>query len=285
MTVSALRTYFIGELKGYYPDTEIRSFFYLLSDHILNLKKIDIALNQNEVIKEKNYHKFQIAVERLKTYEPIQYILGETEFYGLKFKVNNSVLIPRPETEELVDWIIKSNSNKANINILDIGTGSGCIAISLAKNFPNAEVFALDVSEKAISVAKKNANKNNIKIEFINQDILNVSSDFGKYKFDVIVSNPPYVRMIEKEQMQANVLDFEPHLALFVEDNDALVFYKAVVEFANKYLKDKGQLYFEINESLGKSSSNLLEKANFINIELRKDISEKDRMLKGIKNE
>lgn len=285
MTITALRTYFISELKGYYPETELLSFFYILSNYILKLNKLEIALNQNQFVKGKKYHKFQIAVERLKTYEPIQYIIGETEFFRLNFKVNNSVLIPRPETEELVDWIIKDNFNKSKVKILDIGTGSGCIAISLAKNLTNAEVFALDVSQKAISIAEKNAINNEAKVEFIIQDILNVKSNFGNNKFDIIVSNPPYVRMQEKEQMQANVLDYEPHLALFVEDNDALIFYKATVEFSKEFLNQKGQLYFEINEYLGKTTSKLLQEANFTNIELRKDISEKDRMLKGIKNE
>lgn len=285
MKINALRTYFTSELKGYYPETEISSFFYLLTEHILKLNKLEVALNHDELIKGKKYHKFQIAVERLKTYEPIQYVIGETEFYGLNFKVNNSVLIPRPETEELVDWIIKENKTKKGINILDIGTGSGCIAISLAKNLPDANVYAIDVSDKALSVATENSQKNKAKVNFIQQDILQYENMVLNEKFDVVVSNPPYVRQLEKDLMQANVLDYEPHLALFVEDDDALIFYKAIVEFSKLFLKNDGELYFEINEYLAKETIELFKMSNFNKIELRHDFSGKDRMLKGIKNE
>jgi release factor glutamine methyltransferase len=270
---------------GYYPETEITSFFHLLCEHILNLSRIDVTLSLYQVVSGKKYHKFQIAIERLKIYEPIQYIIGETEFYGLNFEVNNSVLIPRPETEELVDWIIKENKVKNEINILDIGTGSGCIAIALAKNLKNVSVFALDISNNALDVAKKNAANNEVDIEFIEHDILNLGLEIKDLKFDIIVSNPPYVRKLEKDLMHDNVLKHEPHLALFVDDENALLFYNTIAEFSKKHLSKNGHLYFEINENLGESSKALLENKNFKQVELRKDINQKYRMLKGVRHE
>jgi release factor glutamine methyltransferase len=208
--------------------------------------------------------------------------LGKTSFYGLEFEVNENVLIPRQETEELVDWIIKDVTvlrNSPGLKILDIGTGSGCIAISLARNIPNAQVFAIDVSEKALATAQKNAQINTVNVTFINQNIL--ETEDLQQQFDIIVSNPPYVRNLEKEEIKKNVLDNEPHLALFVEDNDALIFYKKIVELAQKNLVPNGQLYFEINQYLGKEMVELLKKMNFATIELRKDIYGNDRMIKG----
>ncbi len=285
MILKTLRTYFNSELVGYYPDTEITSFFHILAEHILKLKRIDIALNLYKVVSGKKYDKFQVEIERLKKYEPIQYIIGETEFYGLPFKVNNNVLIPRPETEELVEWIINSVDNKDNLKILDIGTGSGCISVSLAKNLPNAKVYALDVSHEALKVAKENAKLNNVDVELIEANILSISHSAldAESTFDIIVSNPPYVRQLEKAEIKANVLDNEPHLALFVEDDDALLFYKAISEFAVNSLSENGLLFFEINEYLGKEMVKLLEEHNFNNLELKRDLFGKDRMIKATK--
>jgi len=221
-------------------------------------------------------------LEPLKLEIPIQYLLGKTSFYGLDFEVNDDVLIPRPETEELVEWIIKGNSNTErfkDLKILDIGTGSGCIAISLAKNIPNAKVYAIDVSEKALATAKKNAVINQVDVAFITQNILE-TADLNQ-QFDIIVSNPPYVRNLEKQEIKKNVLNNEPHLALFVEDDDALIFYKKIAALAQKNLLENGQLFFEINQYLGKDMVALLEKTNFKNIELRKDIYGNDRMIRG----
>ncbi len=307
MILKSLRTYFNNALLGYYPDTEIQSFFNILSEHILKMNRVDISQNLYAVVSGKKYDKFQKAIDRLKNYEPIQYILGDTEFYGLKFNVNPSVLIPRPETEELVSWIIDCHSEpydlaqdrlrkESEIKILDIGTGSGCIAIALAKNLPNAKVFALDVSGEALKIAKKNAINNEVDIEFIEANVLNFEHEFffpfgkdvsqrQKGIFDIIVSNPPYVRELEKEAMSANVLDHEPHLALFVKDDDALLFYRKIAELSNGILKPNGSLYFEINESLGSSTKALLEENSYNNVELKMDIFEKDRMIKAIKNE
>jgi release factor glutamine methyltransferase len=298
MFLKSLRTYFNNELLGYYPDTEVNAFFYLLTDTILNMKHIDVALHIEDSISGQSYEKFQEAIAELQNYKPIQYIIGETEFYGLKIKVDNSVLIPRPETEELVDWIIKENQSKYSISILDIGTGSGCIAIALAKHLPNAKVFALDISKDALKVAKQNAALNNVEVVFIEADILKLTSEdpspktedrilkiwnleFEDLKFDMIVSNPPYVRELEKDKMADNVLKHEPHLALFVKDNDSLIFYRKIVTLSKSLLNKNGLLYFEINEYLGNDTKVLMEQENFIKIELRQDVFEKDRMIKG----
>ena len=208
-------------------------------------------------------------------------MLGKTSFYGLDFEVNEHVLIPRPETEELVEWIISENAvldKDKKLKILDIGTGSGCIASFLAKNLPNADVYDIDVSKKAIETAKRNAIRNDVNVTFIFQDIL--QAEELKCKYDVIVSNPPYVRNLEKEEIKKNVLDYEPHLALFVDDNDALVFYRKIASLAHNNLLPEGQLYFEINQYLGKEMIELLGQMDFINIDLRKDIYDNDRMIK-----
>lgn len=246
------------------------------------MRQIDLALNHELTFSESDFAVWDLLLAQLKKEVPIQYLLGKTNFYGLDFEVNENVLIPRPETEELVEWIVNENSkvDKAKtIKILDIGTGSGCIAISLAKNIPNAQVYAMDVSKKAIETAKRNAVNNKTDVTFILQDVLNAEE--LKCNFDIIVSNPPYVRNLEKEEIKKNVLDYEPHLALFVEDNDALVFYRKIAALAQNNLLENGQLYFEINQYLGCEMKDLLEKMNFENIELRKDIYDNDRMIFG----
>ncbi len=283
MILKTLKRTFSETLMDYYPETEIDSFFSLLTEDILKMKRVDVALNMYAVVSGKKQEKYTNAIKRLKANEPIQYILGKTKFYGLTFKVNPNVLIPRPETEELVDWIItchsEQNEESKQLNVLDIGTGSGCIAISLAKNLQNAKVYALDISREALKVAAFNAKANNIAIECIEADILNpVLNDL---KYDVIVSNPPYVRDLEKQQMHHNVLDYEPDLALFVRDENPLIFYEAIAKFAKNNLKEKGALYFEINEYLGEEMITLLNKNSFVNIELRNDIQGKDRMIKA----
>ena len=281
MIVKSLKSHFNKTLSEFYPNTEIQSFFNLLSEQILNMKRIDVSQNLYSVVSGKKYDKFLKAIVGLKKHKPIQYILGDTEFYGLVFKVSPSVLIPRPETEELVDWIIKDSKEKQNISILDIGTGSGCIAVTLAKKLPNAKLFALDVSAEALKLAIINAETNEVEVEFIEADILDW--DFGDLEFDIIVSNPPYVRELEKEAMSANVLNHEPHLALFVKDDDALLFYRTITDVANKILKPKGQLFFEINENLGEDTKQLLVDAGYENIELKQEVFDKNRMLKAIK--
>jgi release factor glutamine methyltransferase len=247
--IKEYRTQFIQELTPIYDAGEAESFFYLILEEKHQLKRIDLALHPDLVFLEEEMVVWNSILEQLKLEIPVQYLLGKTSFYGLDFEVNENVLIPRPETEELVEWILENQKSKGesrNIRILDIGTGSGCIAISLAKNLPNATVFAIDVSEKALATAQKNAVTNKVNVTFINQNILE-TEDLGQ-EFDIIVSNPPYVRNLEKEEIKKNVLDNEPHLALFVEDNDALIFYKKIAELAQKNGSENGQLYFEINQ-------------------------------------
>ena len=247
-----------------------------------NLKRVDVALIPNFELSEVEVEKWNTILADLQHEKPIQYITGEAWFYGLQFEVNENTLIPRPETEELVEWIIESQKSKVQsqkCEILDIGTGTGCIPISLKTNLPQANVSAIDVSEKALEVAKRNAVSNKVDISFIQADILEVE-DLSQY-FDIIVSNPPYVRNLEKQEIKKNVLDYEPHLALFVEDTDALLFYRKIAQLALKNLSPNGLLFFEINQYLGKETVELLDNLGFKNIELKKDIYGNDRMIKG----
>ena len=279
MLVQQFKKYFISELSNSYPETEIQSFFNILIEFKLNLSRVELALQPMIEFNVTDLDFFQKALKGLKKQLPIQHIIGETEFYGLLFRVNKNVLIPRPETEELVNWIIEEHKRSSTLKILDIGTGSGCIAISLAKNLINAEVFALDVSSKALITSKLNAEINNVAIQFIEADILTLSK--LPNTFDIIVSNPPYVRELEKEQMQQNVLANEPHLALFVKDENPLLFYNAIADFAKNHLIKNGNLYFEINQYLGKQTIKLLQSKSFKNIQLKKDIFGADRMIKA----
>ncbi len=268
------------ELENLYPATEIRSFYYLIVEQLSALNRTEIIANKNTVFSEEQHQTVHAIIMRLKNFEPIQYILGETEFYGLDFQVNASVLIPRPETEELVEWIQKENDVKKNLDILDVGTGSGCIAISLKSLFPNAKVEAYDISETALEVAKANAKKNGLLVNFNQVDILN-QAIWPQNKWDIIVSNPPYIPEKEKLQILPNVLDHEPHLALFVPNESPLLFYQAIALFAKKNLKSNGKLYFEIHKDAGESGMELLSNLGFTNIELRKDISGNDRMIRA----
>ena len=282
MKIKQYRTYFIQELSSFYDAYEAESFFYLILEDRHKLRQIDLALNHGLNFSEAHIATWSVFLDQLKKEVPVQYLLGKTNFYGLDFEVNENVLIPRPETEELVEWIINENANtdkSKKLKILDIGTGSGCIAVSLAKNLPNAEVYAIDVSKKALETAKRNAVNNNVEVTFMFQDILELEA--LKYNFDIIVSNPPYVRNLEKAEIKKNVLEYEPHLALFVDDHDALVFYKKIASLAQKNLLENGQLFFEINQYLGEEMTDLLENMNFSNVELRKDIYDNDRMIKG----
>ena len=270
---------FITNLLPFYDEMEAESFFYLILENKRQLRRIDLALNIDLLFSNAEILIWDAILEKLQIEIPIQYILGTTHFYGLEFNVNENVLIPRPETEELVEWIISSVKMPkfTNLKILDIGTGSGCIGISLAKNISDAQVFAIDISEKALATAKENAALNKVVIELIQKNILEAND--LEQQFDIIVSNPPYVRNLEKAEIKSNVLANEPHLALFVEDNDALIFYRKIAELATKNLSVEGKLFFEINQYLGKETVELLEKMHFKNIELRKDIYGNDRMI------
>lgn len=290
MLLKNYKDIFKQELLPINEAQEIDSFFYIILEKLNGLKRIDLALNPEMIMDGTHLKQWKNIVSDLKKHKPIQYILGETEFYGLPFLVNENTLIPRPETEELVELIISNNQITASshhLKILDIGTGSGCIAVSLAKNIPSATVFAIDVSEKALATAKKNAELNNVIVNFINVDILKIN-DLGQLptsnfqlpaKFDIIVSNPPYVRNLEKAEIKPNVLEYEPHLALFVEDTDALLFYRKIAELAKKNLNQNGKLYFEINQYLGTETVELVESFGFKNVKLIKDIYQNNRII------
>ncbi len=287
MNLKELKTYFISSIKNLYPIEEVLSFFNLLAEKQLGLSRIKIALQPEKEISEAEKLNFDNAIYRLGNFEPIQYILGDTEFFGLPFRVDNNVLIPRPETEELVDWIVDETQNN-EATILDIGTGSGCISISLAKHLPKTKVYGLDVSTDALQVAKQNAELNKVDVTFVKADVLDENSwelIFEYVKFDTIVSNPPYIRILEKKLMKSNVILHEPDIALFVEDEDPLLFYRKIAKFSKIYLKPEGTLYFEINEYLSKEMKEMLEFEGFKDVEIRKDIFKKDRMIKCMKNE
>lgn len=277
-----LKTYkitFLQELSSVYDAQEIESFFYIILEQFHNKKRIDLALNPDMEMDAMQLLRWESVLNELKNEKPIQYILGETEFYGLPFLVNENTLIPRPETEELVELILDESrkSKVESLKILDIGTGSGCIAISLAKNLLNAQLAAIDVSENALATAQKNAEINNVEVDFILKNILETEVLEGQ--FDIIVSNPPYVRNLEKAEIKPNVLEFEPHLALFVEDDDALLFYRKIAQLAQKNLTENGLLFFEINQYLGKETVALLESLAFKEVVLKKDFYGNDRMI------
>lgn len=279
MTAKKYRDHFISQLTPLYDTMEAESFFYLVLEDNHQMKRVDLALNPQTVFSENDLATWNDILKKLQQEIPIQYILGKTHFYGLEFEVNQNVLIPRPETEELVAWVLSNHqtNEQSGMQILDIGTGSGCIAISLAKNLASAEVSAIDVSEKALETAQRNAHLNQVKVTFVRKDILE-TAHLGQ-AFDVIVSNPPYVRQLEKQEIKKNVLDNEPHLALFVDDDDALIFYRKIAALAKENLSENGALYLEINQYLAKETMDMLEQTGFSFMELRKDIYGNDRMI------
>jgi release factor glutamine methyltransferase len=291
MQLKQYKDHFFDSLQNIQEEHEIESFFFILTEYLHQLKRVDVALHPNFELSEYDVEKWNTILAQLQQEKPIQYITGEAWFYGMKFQVNENTLIPRPETEELVDWILNSPITQypSPITILDIGTGTGCIPIALKANVPQANVSAIDVSEKALELAKRNAMLNKVEINFIQANILEVE-DLSKIpnsklqtNFDIIVSNPPYVRNLEKQEIKKNVLDYEPHLALFVEDTDALLFYRKIAQLALKNLSPNGLLFFEINQYLGKETVELLENLGFKNIELKKDLYGNDRMVKSEK--
>jgi len=270
-----------AQLTESYPKNEIDSFFYRLLDHHLGMSKMDCALHPNRRLSISQLNELMSALTQLQKHIPLQYIIGQTSFQGSFLHVTPSVLIPRPETEELVAWAIDSAQPPSVQRILDIGTGSGCIAISLAKAFPEADTTAIDISKSALKLAKQNAVQNQVIVDFQCVNILENQSVADSY--DLIISNPPYVTFSEKKQMNANVLDHEPHRALFVPDSNPLLFYNAIGSFASQHLSDNGLLFFEINEQYGKSVVTLLKDLKFHDIELRKDFRGKDRMIRAKK--
>ena len=290
MIVKQYRNYFNETLKTIYPITEIDSFFFLLLEEYLGFRRVDIVLKSDFKITQETLNLLQSATKQLEQEVPLQYVIGKTEFYGLPFVVNKHVLIPRPETEELVAWVVSESSRFKTFNtstkqttetkqlkILDIGTGSGCIPISLKKQLPFAKISAIDISKEALTVAKKNAVLNNVDIHFILQDILKTVALDQHY--DIIISNPPYVRESEKKELKNNVLKNEPHVALFVENDNPLIFYAKIAELAKKYLNKNGLLFFEINQYLGTETIDLVNKKGLKNIQLKKDMFGNDRII------
>lgn len=279
MTLLTFKQKLYTTLESHYPTTELDSFFKIILEDVLQLSKIDFALEPHQKIGADKIVLIDEILIGLSLQKPIQHLIGFTEFMDLKLEVNKNVLIPRPETEELINWIVNDNAVNTHLDILDIGTGTGCIPIVLSKKIDKANVTTIDVSEKAIETAKKNATTNNAIVNFTHQDILATEKLNGKY--NIIVSNPPYVRNLEKIEILKNVLDYEPHLALFVEDDDPLIFYKKIAELALSSLKPNGALYYEINQYLGKETVDLLKDLGFNKIELKKDIFGNDRMIKA----
>lgn len=290
MTIGNLIRHFHQELDSSYDIDEVRNFTFLVIEHFFSWKKSQILIKKHEFVSPEILNACNSIIKRLKKMEPIQYILGEAYFYDLMFNVNQNVLIPRPETEELVDLIIKDieRKNIESPTILDVGTGSGCIAIALKKNIDSAKVFGIDVSNKALEVANNNAHRNKTDVSFFEQDIFTtLSHEFSdklrSSSLDVIVSNPPYIALSEKELMRENVLNYEPHLALFVPNDNPMLYYNSIANQAILLLKKGGVLYFEINEQFGQKVVNLLVEKNFSDIHLKKDLNGKDRFVFGYK--
>ncbi len=273
--VGNIVSYFQKELNGYAELNEINSWAYITIEFILGYSRAECILNHNQIIKELDIKAINEVISELKLQKPIQYILEESKFYNLKFKLNNYTLIPRPETEELVAWILEHNFS----SILDIATGSGCIAISIAVN-SSARVSAFDISAKAITVAKKNAKINGVDVNFSIKDVFDVQS---LSKYDIIVSNPPYVLNSEKEYIKKNILDYEPHSAIFVSDSKPLIYYEKIAHLAFSSLNSEGKLFLEINELFSNDIISLLDTIGFVDITLKKDINDKPRMIKASK--
>ena len=279
--LSSVNQYFHLKLDEFYDNNEVDSFFWILVNSELELERLDFMKDPDLRMSESQLLKFIGFTRRLVKFEPVQYIAEKTDFMKLNICVNPSVLIPRPETEELVNWVVKTVNHDLPLEIIDVGTGSGCIALSLKNLLPNSYLTGVDVMRNALDLAKENGKRNKIQVDWKMRDALNMPHDVNKY--DVIVSNPPYVLDSEKQQMSKNVLAFEPHTALFVEDEDPLLFYEAISNWALEGLKSGGYLFFEINEKYGSDIKEMLILAGFEDVELKSDIYDKDRMIRASK--
>ena len=280
MTIRRIVTDARRQLAGLYPATETESFIRIVFGHFLNMTPAQVHLLHDTEPPAGAVQQIRAAIGGLMKNRPIQYILGETEFYGLPFTVTPDVLIPRPETEELVDWIVHEYDRNARLSVVDVGTGSGCIAVALAANFPYSDVRAVDISEAALAVARQNALKNRVKVNFLQKDVLHDGlMDMETGLTDVVVSNPPYVTPSEKGQMQPNVLEYEPHCALFTPAGDPLIFYRRIAAFGRKIMKKQGRIFFETNEAYTAEVADILKQYGYSDIVSRKDINDKWRMV------
>lgn len=274
--IGDIKKFIHNELKNKYSNEEIKSFTNILFSSFTNLSSAHITAFEQETINESELLKIYLAVEDLKKYKPIQYIIGKVEFLNIDIKVNENVLIPRPETEELCQYIIQENKDK-EVKIVDLCSGSGCISLALAYNIKKSKVYGVDVSLNALELAKKNANNLKLNVIYRQNDILDEGFDIEE-DFDIIVSNPPYVRELEKKQMSENVLNYEPHLALFVNDENPLIFYEKIVQFAQKRLKKGGKIYLEVNNFLASETIVLFSEKEYVR-RIVKDIFDKDRFI------
>ncbi|HEX6848309.1 MAG TPA: peptide chain release factor N(5)-glutamine methyltransferase [Chitinophagaceae bacterium] len=288
MTLNEARTVLTKELKKVYDSDELRNIIELVMEHITKMTRAEQVKNKIPYLTCHQLEDLDTITERLKKNEPVQYVLGEAWFAGMKFKVYKTVLIPRPETEELVDWVIKEinvqySMFNAQCSIIDIGTGSGCIPIALKKKLPQTTVSAIDVCSEALFTATENAMEHNAEVDFRLFDFLDEEKWKELSQYDIIVSNPPYIRQSEMNSIHERVKEHEPHLALFVPDNDALLFYKKLAAFSFEHLKPVGNLFVEINEALGGDVMNMFRSAGFSKVELRKDMQGKERMIKAMR--
>lgn len=281
MTYSELKLLWRSKLESIYDQDECDNLFYLTCYHIKQWGRSRVLFEKDNTLSEDDEIAFAEILKPLLTQKPIQYIFGETEFYQLKFKVDEDVLIPRPETEELVDWIVKDYMGKRNIKFLDIGTGSGCIAIALAKNMIHAQAYAMDISNQALTVAEINAHELNVELHLLKADILEMTDVVVDEHFNLIVSNPPYILKQEAGNMKQNVLSFEPHTALFVTNNDPLQFYKAIADFTILNLQKEGQIYFETHEDYHQQVIQMLQDKGFSNVTTKKDLQNKPRFVRA----
>lgn len=281
-TLGNIKSDFQEQLNNLYDSQEINALFQIIIEDVLNIPRTQIGFSLNSSVESEKAQKIDKLLFQLSSGKPIQHILGKAPFYGMEFKVNEHTLIPRPETEELVDLIVKQHKNNQNISIIDIGTGSGCIAICLKKHLPAARVVAIDISKEALSVAKENATLNNVDVGFRCLDILEWEYTFGEDKFDVVVSNPPYITNEERKDMHQNVLSFEPESALFVPDEAPLLFYDYIADFSKSHLHNLGHLYFEINQYLSEETKDLLVKKGFDQVQILHDLNNSPRMISSI---
>lgn len=280
-SVQAVKAYFKERLQNQFSESEMKAMLKVAICERLKLSSADYLLCDSNLLSESDLLYFRSIVKRLQNNEPFQYIIGQTEFFGLELKSDSRALIPRPETEELVEWVMEVAAPENAL--IDFCTGSGCIALALKNQLPKATVYGTDVSKEALELSKENANSLNLDVSFIQHDALSdqLPSTLTEQSIDIIVSNPPYIPELDKQEMQANVLDFEPHLALFVENDNALIFYKAIASQAARLLKKNGLLFFEIHERLAVETKEAIEALGFVDVEIRKDLQGKDRMIKA----